>query len=133
MNKSLCQNQSEWQTKVEKSQKEMEVAQAKKDKEIQELQVSYSILITILGGLLDFTSLKDFKQLLFFNDQEQVRDLMFYVEAQQKIAASPLGQEMKDGDLVMPESNLGSGESASRTTPKSGKSSLGAKSKRKGR
>ena len=40
MNKSLCQNQSEWQTKVEKSQKEMEVAQAKKDKEIQELQVS---------------------------------------------------------------------------------------------
>lgn len=58
---------------------------------------------------------------------------MFYVEAQQKIAASPLGQEMKDGDLVMPESNLGSGESASRTTPKSGKSSLGAKSKRKGR
>ena len=51
MNKSLCQNQSEWQTKVEKSQKEMEVAQAKKDKEIQELQVSYSILITILGGL----------------------------------------------------------------------------------
>ena len=52
MNKSLCQNQSEWQTKVEKSQKEMEVAQAKKDKEIQELQVSYSILITILGGLL---------------------------------------------------------------------------------
>jgi len=102
MNKSLCQNQSEWQTKVEKSQKEMEVAQAKKDREIQELQ-------------------------------EQVRDLMFYVEAQQKIAASPLGQEMKDGDLVMPESNLGSGESASRTTPKSGKSSLGAKSKRKGR
>ena len=58
---------------------------------------------------------------------------MFYVEAQQKIAASPLGQEMKDGDLVMPESNLGSGESASRTTPKSGKSNLGAKSKRKGR
>ena len=52
MNKSLCQNQSEWQTKVEKSQKEMEVAQAKKDKEIQELQVSYSILITILGGLI---------------------------------------------------------------------------------
>ena len=57
---------------------------------------------------------------------------MFYVEAQQKIAASPLGQEMKDGDLVMPESNLSSGET-SRTTPKSGKSSLGAKSKRKGR
>ena len=55
------------------------------------------------------------------------------MEAQQKIAASPLGQEMKDGDLVMPESNLGSGESASRTTPKSGKSNLGAKSKRKGR
>ena len=131
MNKSLCQNQSEWQTKVEKSQKEMEVAQAKKDKEIQELQVSYSILITIIGGL--FTALQDFKQLLFFNDQEQVRDLMFYVEAQQKIAASPLGQEMKDGDLVMPESNLGSGKSTSRTTPKSGKSSLGAKSKRKGR
>ena len=56
MNKSLCQNQSEWQTKVEKSQKEMEVAQAKKDKEIQELQVSYSILITIIAGLI-FTSL----------------------------------------------------------------------------
>ena len=60
MNKSLCQNQSEWQTKVEKSQKEMEVAQAKKDKEIQELQVSYSILITIIGGLLDFCITKGF-------------------------------------------------------------------------
>ena len=39
MNKSLCQNQSEWQTKVAKSQKEMEAAHSKKDKEIKELQV----------------------------------------------------------------------------------------------
>ena len=39
INKSLCQNQSEWQTKVAKSQKEMEDANSKKDKEIKELQV----------------------------------------------------------------------------------------------
>merc|ERR1712062_261995 len=100
MNKSLCQNQSEWQTKVAKSQKEMEAAQSIKDKEIKELQ-------------------------------EQVRDLMFYMEAQQKIAGSPLCQEIQDGDLVITESSGASGTSESRTTPKSGKNNLGAKSKRK--
>ena len=65
--------------------------------------------------------------------QEQVRDLMFYMEAQQKIAGSPLCQEIQDGDLVIQESSGASGTSESRTTPKSGKNNLGAKAKRKGR
>jgi len=65
--------------------------------------------------------------------QEQVRDLMFYMEAQQKIAGSPLCQEIQDGDLVIAESSEATGSNGSRTTPKSGKTNLGAKSKRKGR
>ena len=103
MNKSLCQNQSEWQTKVEKTQKKMAETQIQKDKEIKELQ-------------------------------EQVRDLMFYMEAQQKIAGSPLCQEIQDGDLVISESGEASSSQESRTTPRTGKSSSGgAKSKRRGR
>ena len=58
---------------------------------------------------------------------------MFYMEAQQKIAGSPLCQEIQDGDLVIAESTEASGSNGSRTTPKSGKTNLGAKSKRKGR
>ena len=103
MNKSLCQNQAEWQRKVENSQKKMEETQLKKDKEINELK-------------------------------EQVRDLMFYMEAQQKIAGSPLCQEIQDGDLVIAESGEPSGSSDSRTTPRAGKSSSGtSKQKRRAR
>ena len=47
MNKSLCQNQAEWQAKVEKSQKEMEETQVQKDKEIKELQVNWKLVKTI--------------------------------------------------------------------------------------
>ena len=103
MNKSLCQNQAEWQRKVENSQKKMEETQLKKDKEINELK-------------------------------EQVRDLMFYMEAQQKIAGSPLCQEIQDGDLVIAESGEPSGSSDSRTTPRAGKgSSSSSKQKRRAR
>merc|ERR1719189_1135439 len=103
MNKSLCQNQAEWQAKVEKSQKKMEDTQIQKDKEIKELQ-------------------------------EQVRDLMFYMEAQQKIAGSPLCQEIQDGDLVIAESGEPSASSDSRTTPRAGKGSSGSsKQKRRAR
>lgn len=103
MNKSLCQNQTEWQAKVEKSQNKMEYTQIEKDKEIKELQ-------------------------------EQVRDLMFYMEAQQKIAGSPLCQEIQDGDIVISESGEASASNESKTTPRSGKASFGgAKSKRKPR
>lgn len=55
------------------------------------------------------------------------------MEAQQKIAGSPLCQEIQDGDLVIAESSEATGSNGSRTTPKSGKANLGAKAKRKGR
>ena len=59
---------------------------------------------------------------------------MFYMEAQQKIAESPLCEEIQDGDLVISESGATSANAESKTTPRSGKgSSGGAKSKRRGR
>ena len=103
MNKSLCQNQSEWQAKIEKSQKEMEATQIKKDTEIKELQ-------------------------------DQVRDLMFYMEAQQKIAGSPLCQEIQDGELMIPESGETNTTNETSSTPRNGRgSSGGTKPKRRGR
>ena len=102
MNKSLRQNQIEWQAKVDEIQTKVNDVQTQKDQEIKELQ-------------------------------EQIRDLMFYLEAQQKIANSPLCQEIQDGDLVVDSSGTNASP-RERTTPRGGaNASGGARSKRRGR
>ena len=56
------------------------------------------------------------------------------MEAQQKIAGSPLCQEIQDGDIVISGSGEASTSNESKTTPRSGKGTPGGtKSKRKPR
>ena len=84
LNKSLRQNQEEWQTKLKRSEIEVNVIKEVKDKEIGELK-------------------------------EQVRDLMFYLEAQAKVKDSPMKNDIEGGSIVMGE--------ASDETPKKSKNS----------
>eukprot|EP00092_Neocalanus_flemingeri_P012762 GFUD01013752.1.p1 GENE.GFUD01013752.1~~GFUD01013752.1.p1 ORF type:complete len:614 (-),score=212.76 GFUD01013752.1:76-1917(-) len=72
LNKSLRQNQEEWQTRLKRAEIEINVIKEVKDKEIGELK-------------------------------EQVRDLMFYLEAQAKVKESPMKSEIEGGSIVMGE------------------------------
>ena len=82
LNKSLRQNQEEWQTRLKRAEIEINVMKEVKDKEIGELK-------------------------------EQVRDLMFYLEAQAKVKESPLKNDIEGGSIVMGEA---SGETPKKTT-----------------
>eukprot|EP00091_Calanus_sinicus_P008342 TRINITY_DN20400_c0_g1_i1.p1 TRINITY_DN20400_c0_g1~~TRINITY_DN20400_c0_g1_i1.p1 ORF type:complete len:200 (-),score=73.59 TRINITY_DN20400_c0_g1_i1:93-641(-) len=81
LNKSLRQNQEEWQTRLKRAEIEINVMKEVKDKEIGELK-------------------------------EQVRDLMFYLEAQAKVKDSPLKNDIAGGSIVV-------GEAAGATPKKS--------------
>merc|ERR1712012_763323 len=70
LNKSLRENQDEWQTRLKKAEVEVAVLQKTKDREILELQ-------------------------------EQVRDLMFFMEAQSKVKESPLKDEIQGGSITV--------------------------------
>lgn len=72
LNRSLTQNQEEWQKKLKRAEVEASVLQQQKDKEIEELK-------------------------------EQVRDMMFFLEAQDKIKDSPLCSELAGGSISVPE------------------------------
>merc|ERR1712210_270356 len=72
LNKSLRENQEEWQTRLKRAEVEAAVLQQKKDREILELQ-------------------------------EQVRDLMFYMEAQSQVKESPLKDEIQGGSITVGE------------------------------
>jgi len=74
LNKSLTQNQEEWQTKLKRAEIEVNVLKEVKDKEISELK-------------------------------EQVRDLMFYLEAQAKVKESPLKNDIEEGSIVVAETS----------------------------
>ena len=82
LNKSLRQNQEEWQTRLKRAEIEINVMKEVKDKEIGELK-------------------------------EQVRDLMFYLEAQAKVKESPLKNDIEGGTIVMGEA---SGETPKKST-----------------
>jgi len=74
LNKSLRQNQEEWQLKLKKAEIEVNVIKEVKDKEIEDLK-------------------------------EQVRDLMFYLEAQAKVKDSPLKNDIEGGSIVVGEAS----------------------------
>jgi len=86
LNKSLRQNQEEWQTRLKRAEIEINVIKEVKDKEIGELK-------------------------------EQVRDLMFYLEAQAKVKDSPMKDEIEGGSVVVGEAS----SEASRKPPKGGR------------
>jgi len=72
LNRSLRENQAEWQTKLRRAEVEAAVTKQTKDTEIQELR-------------------------------EQVRDLMFYMEAQAKVKDSELKEEIQNGSITVGE------------------------------
>merc|ERR1712025_689847 len=74
LNKSLRQNQEEWQCKLKRAEIEVNVIKEVKDKEIEDLK-------------------------------EQVRDLMFYLEAQAKVKDSPLKNDIEGGSIVVGEAS----------------------------
>ena len=74
LNKSLRQNQEEWQTRLKRAEIEISLMKEVKDKEIGELK-------------------------------EQVRDLMFYLEAQAKVKDSPMKNEIVEGSIVVGETS----------------------------
>merc|ERR1719186_982075 len=74
LNKSLRQNQEEWQTRLKRAEIEISLMKEVKDKEIGELK-------------------------------EQVRDLMFYLEAQAKVKDSPMKNEIEKGSIVVGEAS----------------------------
>jgi len=80
LNRSLQQNQGDWQLKLKKTEIELSVTKEQKEKEIVDLK-------------------------------EQVHDLMFFLEAQNKIKDSPLCSEMQEGTVVVREEEAEEGES----------------------
>merc|ERR1712126_31569 len=85
LNKSLRDNQEEWQIKLKKTEIELNVTKEIKDKEISDLK-------------------------------DQVRDLMFFLEAKEKVQESPFKDEIEEGNIIVAESQ----ESKIRKTSKSG-------------
>ena len=55
--------------------------------------------------------------------QEQVRDLMFYLETQKKIAESPEGarQELQEGQVVVSQGASGTAATATTTSTRKGR------------
>jgi BRCA1-associated protein len=92
MNKSMRENQSLWQKKLQDSETRMSTLIQAKDKEVQELK-------------------------------EQVRDLMFFLEAQEKLkdVSDATREEIEEGQVVVPASASASGTSPSVRTKTKGK------------
>ncbi|KAI9142451.1 BRCA1-associated protein 2-domain-containing protein [Paraphysoderma sedebokerense] len=115
--KSLMAEKEEWKTKESKTTKEKRVL----EKKIEKLETQLRSLQKELEDEKEINSLlttnsTSLKQQLTAKDtqiqelSEQVRDLMFFLETQQKIEASPLREEIKGGTVVV-ENKSGSGSS----------------------
>jgi len=96
LNKSLRENQDDWQLKLKRTEIELNVTKEVKDKEISDLK-------------------------------EQVRDLMFFLEAKDKVQESEYKDEIEEGNIIVAENGgfnpLESAPPATRKTSKSGKRS----------
>ena len=88
LNRSLTDNQEEWQVKLKKTEIELNVTKELKEKEITDLR-------------------------------DQVRDLMFFLEAKEKVQESPYKDEIEEGNIIVAETE--SQGQNSRKTSKSGK------------
>jgi len=88
LNKSLRENQDDWQHKLKRTEIELNVTKEMKDKEISDLK-------------------------------EQVRDLMFFLEAKDKVQESEFKDEIEEGNIIVAEN----AQPAARKTSKSGKRS----------
>ena len=115
MNENLLHNQEAWQKKFNDLESQMSQMQVEKDKEIQDLKVC-ALLMKVY-----FQNCTNVLNVLIF--QEQIRDVMFYLEAQNKVDQSPLKDEIQQGEVSLP----------SGSTPKNGLPRGKGRSKRGGR
>ena len=97
LNKSLRENQDDWQLKLKRTEIELNVTKEVKDKEISDLK-------------------------------EQVRDLMFFLEAKDKVQESEYKDEIEEGNIIVAENGgfnplESAPPPATRKTSKSGKRS----------
>jgi BRCA1-associated protein len=77
--------------------------------------------VTMLEEKIDITIKQKEKEMQDL--REQVRDLMFYLETQKKIAESPeeARQEIKEGQLVVTQSSSHASSSSSSTASRKGR------------
>ena len=65
--------------------------------------IAYNRLLYLIVNASQVNILKEKKDGEIQELKEQVRDLMFYMEAQSKVGASPLKEEIQEGNVVVPE------------------------------
>ena len=109
-NELMQQNQVILKEQLGKAEEKSKLADHEKDSRIQELQVpSHLFLVVYLFSL---------------TTKEQVRDLVFFIEAKKKIEESPDKDDLKDGSLLIAESDQNP------VQPASGKGRTRARGKR---
>merc|ERR1712046_331252 len=84
LNRSLTDNQEEWQVKLKKTEIELNVTKELKEKEITDLR-------------------------------DQVRDLMFFLEAKEKVQESPYKDEIEEGNIIVAETES-QGQNSTKTS-----------------
>ena len=75
----------------------------------------YALLLFI--NVIEINVIKEVKDKEIGELKEQVRDLMFYLEAQAKVKDSPMKDEIEGGSVVVGEAS----SEASRKPPKGGR------------
>mmetsp|Transcript_5700 Transcript_5700/g.7212 ORF Transcript_5700/g.7212 Transcript_5700/m.7212 type:complete len:351 (+) Transcript_5700:2-1054(+) len=101
-NKMLLKKSREWQTKSEKYEKEVQFTKQLNDSLItnqRELRNKVDTLTKERGDLLKMLKVARDSSARVSELEDQVRDLMFFLDAKNKVDASPMREEIQQGSI----------------------------------